>query len=196
MEVFAIAALTLDGYIGRSATERSFDWTTPEDKAAYIAKIKESRHLVMGSTTLQSVRRFPKDTTIYVYTRHPESFDPTQRSQAATYQPTNESPQQLVTRLAAAGVEQLAICGGASIYQQFLAAGVVTKLFLTIEPTLFGKGIRFFGEFDQEYDLQLIEQKQLNEHGSIWLEYALTPKPTVQSTSDPILEAQLYASEV
>ena len=194
MEVFAIAALTLDGYIGRSATERSFDWTTPEDKAAYIAKIKEAKHLVMGSTTLQSVRRFPKETTVYVYTRHPESFDTTQHSQAATYQPTNESPQQLVARLTAAGVEQLAICGGASIYQQFLAAGVVTKLFLTIEPTLFGKGIRFFGEFDQEYDLQLLEQKQLNDHGSIWLEYALSPKSTVQSTSDPVLEAQLYAS--
>lgn len=194
MEVFAIAALTLDGYIGRSATERSFDWTTPEDKAAYIAKIKEAKHLVMGSTTLQSVRRFPIGTTVYVYTRHPESFDSTQLSQAATYQLTTESPEQLVARLQATGVEQLAICGGASIYQQFLAAGVITKLCLTIEPTLFGKGIRFFGEFNQEYDLQLLEQKQLNQHGSIWLEYAVTPKPTMQSTSDPVLEAQLYAS--
>ncbi len=194
MEVFAIAALTLDGYIGRSATERSFDWTTPEDKAAYIAKIKEAKHLVMGSTTLRSVRRFPVGTTVHVYTRQPDSFDLTQLSQAAAYQPTNESPQQLVTRLEAAGVEQLAICGGASIYQQFLAAGVVTKLYLTIEPTLFGKGIRFFGEFDREYDLQLLEQKRLNDHGSIWLEYQLTPKHIQQNTSDPVLEAKLYAS--
>lgn len=194
MEVFAIAALTLDGFIGRFAAERSFDWTTPEDKAAYIAKIKESKHLVMGSTTLQNVRRFPVGTTVYVYTRNPASFNTTELSQAATYQPTNESPQQLVQRLQTAGVEQLAICGGASIYQQFMAAGVITKLYLTIEPTLFGKGIRFFGEFDQEYDLQLIEQKQLNQHGSIWLEYNVLPKLIVKNTSDPVLEAKLYAS--
>ncbi len=175
MEVFILAAVTLDGYIGRSAGERSFDWTTDEDKAIYIAKIKEAKHLVFGSTTLDAIKRFPIDTTVYVYTHNPADFSTEGRSQAAIYQPTGETPQQLVERLADAGVQQLAICGGASIYQQFLAAGVVTKLYLTVEPILFGQGIKLFGGQVSERRLKLVESRVLNEHGSVWLEYDLLP---------------------
>jgi dihydrofolate reductase len=79
----------------------------------------------------------------------------------------------LVTRLAADGIHQLAICGGASIYQQFLAAGVVNKLYLTVEPILFGSGIRLFNETTVDKKLQLISSRCLNDQGSLWLEYQL-----------------------
>lgn len=175
MTVFLIAAMTLDGYIGRYAGERSFDWTTEEDKQAYIAKIKQSKHLVMGHTTLRGIKRLPVGTTVYVYTKQPADFSAEGLSTAATYQPTTESPNQLVARLAAAGVQELAICGGASIYQQFLAAGVVSKLYLTVEPSMFGGGVRLFGEQAPEKQLRLVESKQLNAHGSMWLEYDVLP---------------------
>lgn len=181
MEVFVIAAVTLDGYIARFAGERSFDWTTEEDKKEYIAKIRESRHLVMGSNTLQTVKRFPLETTVYVYTHNPEGFSAEGRSKAATYQPTSESPIELVTRLKNAGVEKVAIVGGASIYSLFLAAGVVTKLYITIEPILFGKGIRLFAEHTLEQRLRLVEQRVLNEHGSVWLEYDVLPVGSMSS---------------
>ncbi len=193
MEVFIIAAITLDGYIGRTASDRSFDWTTAEDKAEYISKIKESKHLVMGNTTLRIVKRFPVDTTVYAYTRQPEQFSAEGLSHAATYQPTFEKPSELVERLTASGVQQLAICGGASIYQQFLVAGVVNKLYLTIEPVLFGRGIKLFGE-SMENRLQLVESRVLNSHGSVWLEYDVLPAGELQNTSNDLLEKTLYES--
>jgi dihydrofolate reductase len=49
--------MTLDGFIGRS--DRVFDWTTPEDKLGYVTK-EVAQHLVMGSTTLRTVQRFPQ----------------------------------------------------------------------------------------------------------------------------------------
>lgn len=171
MEVFLIAAMTLDGYIGRSESDRSFDWTTPEDKAEYIAKIKAAKHLVMGATTLKTVHRFPKETVCHVYTRKPADFSSAGLSQNAIYQPTNQSPVELVTKLKQTGVEQLAICGGASVYQQFLAAGVVTKLYLTIEPIMFGGGIRLFGPANADQKLQLTSSRKLNDQGTLWLEY-------------------------
>ncbi len=173
MEVFLIAATTLDGYIGREANDRSFDWTTPEDKQVYIEKIRAAKHMVMGKTTLQSFRLFPRGTICHIYTRDPSTFSTDGRSTAATYQPTTESPQALVARLAKEGVEQLAICGGASIYQLFMAAGVVTKIYLTIEPVLFGKGIKLFGDLPQEYKLQLDKSTVLNQQGTVLLEYTV-----------------------
>lgn len=171
MEVFLIAATTLDGCIGREANDRSFDWTSPEDKQVYIQKTKAAMHLVMGSTTLRSVRRFPEGTQCYVYTRNPERFEVEGKPNGADYHPTAETPQDLVRRLKQQGVSQLAICGGASIYQQFMAAGVVTKIYLTIEPILFGKGIKLFGDLPQERRLQLDKSTVLNQQGTVFLEY-------------------------
>jgi dihydrofolate reductase len=176
MHVFLIAAQTLDGFIARSETESSFDWTTPEDKTFYIQMIKRAMHMVVGSTTLKTFRRFPRDMRVYVYTRQPEKFDSSQLSQAAVYEPTKESPQDLVARLTAEGVEEVAICGGASIYTQFLTAGVVNTLYLTVEPVLFGTGVRLFSTSDPiTQRLQLKQSSKLNEIGTILLEYEVLP---------------------
>jgi len=173
MEVFLIAAMTLDGYIGRSETDRSFDWTTPEDKAEYVAKIKQAQHLVLGAKTLKTVQKFPLGTVCHVYTRQPLDFKTEGLSSAASYLPTNAAPEVLVAELVAQGVSQLAVCGGASIYQQFLAAGVVTKIYLTVEPILFGSGIKLFGAATAGKKLQLVSSRQLNDSGSLWLEYSI-----------------------
>ena len=175
MQVFLIAAMTLDGYIARSATERSFDWTTPEDKVFYISKIKEAMHMVLGSTTLKTFSKFPRGMTCYIYTRHPKQFSREGLSQAAVFEPTNEPPQALVQRLKAAGVEKLAICGGATIYSQFLAAGVVNKIYLTIEPILFGQGVRLFSNEVMEQRLQLVKSEKLNDTGTVLVEYDVLP---------------------
>ena len=173
MEVFLIAAVTLDGYIGRSETDRSFDWTTPEDKVEYVAKIKKAKHLVMGSKTLKTFQKFPPGTICHVYTQHPADFKTEGLSQAASYFPTNVAPEVLMAELAVQGVAEVAICGGASIYQQFLAAGVVTKIYLTVEPILFGSGIKLFGATTAGKKLQLVSSRKLNDVGSLWLEYEI-----------------------
>ena len=36
--------------------------------------------------------------------------------------------------------------GGASVYTQFMQAGLVDELFLTVEPIVFGSGIKLFSE--------------------------------------------------
>ena len=51
MEVFIIAAITADGFIARSENDRSFDWTSPEDKQFYLRQIKRADAIIMGSPT-------------------------------------------------------------------------------------------------------------------------------------------------
>ncbi|HSW80836.1 MAG TPA: dihydrofolate reductase family protein [Candidatus Saccharimonas sp.] len=68
----------------------------------------------------------------------------------------------MVARLKTEGVNQLAICGGATVYTQFLQAGLVDELFLTVHPTIFGTGVPLFNA-EVGAKLQLIEAKNIGD---------------------------------
>ena len=65
--------------------------------------------------------------------------------------------------------KEVAICGGSEIYTMFMKAKVVDRVFLTIEPLIFGKGITLFNE-ELQYHLNLISAAQA-ENGALLLEY-------------------------
>lgn len=168
MTVFLIAALTLDGYIGGNATHRSFEWTSEEDKRFYVDSIKRAKHVVMGATTFKTFTKFPRGLTYYIYTSKPEEFvNP--KPDVITTVPTNKDPRELVRELAAQGVEELAVCGGASVYTQFMSAGVVDKLYLTREPVIFGQGVSMFNQ-PLNTQLKLVSTQKLGEE-TVLLEY-------------------------
>ncbi len=172
MHISLIAAITIDGFIGRSADDRSFDWTSPEDKKHYISHIKSADAIVMGRTTFETVQRYPNNSRWIIYTSSPETFDnpaPERIQLIATALP----PAELVSQLEAEGVTHLTICGGSSIYTQFLQADLVDRLHLTVEPVVFGSGISLFSDaiakpLQQAWMLR--EQRLLNDD-SILLTY-------------------------
>lgn len=55
---------------------------------------------------------------------------------------TSDCPSIIKAKIDQADFPTLAVCGGASIYTQFLQERLVETLYLTIEPQLFGSGIR------------------------------------------------------
>lgn len=154
MKVFIIAALTVDGFIGRDANHLA-DWTSPEDKAHFSGLTREAGVMVMGSRTFATIGRALPGRRMLVYTTRPGSIT------ADGIETVNEEPNMLVARLAQQGVNGVAICGGASIYTLFLRAGVVDELYLTIEPLLFGQGVTLFsGELESR--LERISSEPLN----------------------------------
>ncbi len=143
MKVTLLAAMTVDGYIGRSASDRSFDWTSLEDKQFYVKTIKEIKTVVMGSTSFKTFTKYPRGLRFIIYTSNPDEFvNP--KPEVIAAEGTNEDPVTLIQRLEKEGVEEVAIAGGASIYAQFMAAGVVDRLLLTVEPIIFGEGVKLF----------------------------------------------------
>lgn len=155
MKVFLIAALTADGFIARHQ-DHGADWTSLEDKKLFVELTKQAGTIVMGSRTFATIGRALPGRKIIVYTSQ------TTESGIDGVEMTSESPGVLLKRLEAAGEQTLAVCGGATIYRQFLAAGMVDELYLTVEPILFGSGINLF---DQPIDanLELIRTWQLND---------------------------------
>ncbi len=168
MNVFLLAAITADGCIGSTSSHRSFDWTSEEDKHFYVRKIKEAGTVVMGATTFKTFTRYPRGLHYVIYTSHPETFvNP--KPEVITTEATHATPQELLKKLEAEGRNTVAVCGGASIYSVFMKAGVVNKLYLSVEPVLFGKGIHLFQE-ELDIKLHLADVQKLNTQ-TLLLEY-------------------------
>jgi len=155
MKVFIIAAITANGYIAHEAEEISTDWTSKEDKKLFVELTKKAGVFVMGSTTFKTIGRALPGRRNIVYSRSPVEVEGVET--------TTESPTELVARLEREGHTELAVCGGASIYDMFLQAGVVDELYLTIEPILFAGGIPLL-KHGADKKLALLDHKPLNDH--------------------------------
>lgn len=197
MKVFLIAALSADGFItphipdpginnpgiqpGNASLPPSTTWTSTEDKQWFEERTKQAGVVIMGRTTYETIpekHRPLKDRTNIIYTSGPEKVTGAQslalnsplsiRHWQLPYA-TNLPPKELITFLEKSGIRELAICGGASIYTLFMAAGVVDTLYLTIEPIIFGQGISLFDK-PLENKLELAQSSNLNSH-TLLLEY-------------------------
>ncbi|HEY4160805.1 MAG TPA: dihydrofolate reductase [Candidatus Saccharimonadales bacterium] len=174
MKTFIIAAITADGFIGRTSDQNSTDWTNPEDKYLFTQYVKRANNMVMGlNTFLTTARRFPgvfnktmPGRRLLVYTHHPEAVAEYQNVEAVS-----EPPQELVQRLEREGVQALAVCGGAQIYTMFMQAGVVDDLYIDVVATVFGSGI---GLFNATLDTQIAleDTKRLGDN-NILLHYTV-----------------------
>ncbi len=156
---FIIAALTADGFIAKDANHPAF-WTSKEDKARFVELTKKAGVVVMGSQTYKTLPRPLKERVNIVYSRSKE-FEGAETTQ--------DEPRLLLAKLEARGFKEIAICGGSQIYTMFMKAKVVDKLYLTIEPLIFGTGITLFKE-DLLADLTLLSHTKTDNH-TLLLEY-------------------------
>jgi dihydrofolate reductase len=168
MTVFLIAAMTIDGFIGQASDSRSFNWTSDEDKRFYVDSIKRARAVVMGLRTFRTFTKYPKGLKYVLFTNHPEGFENPKPEVIETWA-TNEDPRKVLKQLEKEGYQEVAITGGATIYTMFLKAGLVDKIYLTIEPTIFGSGVKLFSE-EVDVKLKLANVTKLGEQ-TILLEY-------------------------
>lgn len=185
MKIWLIAAMSADGKIAERIDQSSMDWTSAEDTQFFVEKTKEAGVVVMGRTTFATIGKGLKDRRVIVLTRTPPPYEGGGRGEVEGVEFTNESPTDLVKRLAGEGVETLALGGGASIYGQFLDAGLVDDVFLTLEPFLFGNGVPL-GEKFARVNLELVETRKLNAR-SVLLHYRVQRsfmKPVADRTVD------------
>ena len=163
IKTFIIAALTSDGFIARESDHSPMQWTSKEDKQRFVELTKRAGVVVMGASTYKTFPKPLKDRLNIVYSRS---------QQFEGVETTTDEPAVLLKKLEERGYKEVAICGGSEIYSLFMEAGVVDRLYLTIEPVIFGKGISLFKRsIDQK--LELVSSTQ-TEGGTIFVEYKVT----------------------
>jgi len=174
MNCFIIAALTADGFIGRDVTQNSTRWTSKEDADWFSQKSKGAGIVVMGRATYDTIGRPLPDRITVVYSRTADVDqlveNQTKLEKNQVYY-TQAKPKDLLKQLKEFNFDEVAIGGGSSIYTMFMEAGVVNKLYLTVEPVLFGEGVRLFNQkLDQK--LELIKTENLSPQ-TLLLEYGV-----------------------
>ena len=165
MATFIIAALTADGFIAKSDRHPA-NWTSRADKKFFETITKQAGVVIMGSKTYKTIGRPLKDRLNIIYSRDSCRFE------GEGVEITQKPPVDLICELKGRGYQDIAICGGSEIYTMFLEAGVVDKLYLTIEGVIFGQGISLFNKSLNNYFLQLINVRSIGDN-SVVLEYTI-----------------------
>ena len=164
-------ATTLDGFIAR--TDGRIDWLSiverPGEDYGYARFFDSVDTVVVGRKTYATVLGFGawlyagKRCVVMTHTlgpsRHGEEF-------------YEGAPEQLVDRLTLEGAKRIYVDGGAVI-QQFLSAGLVTDVVVSIVPILLGEGVRLFGETARDVGLEFVEARSFAS-GLVQLEYRVS----------------------
>lgn len=166
MNIWLIAAVTADGKIAESVEQNSLDWTSKEDTQFFVQKSKEAGVVIMGRKTFATIGKPLKDRLIVVMT-HSVSGQPLSKKGVLEF--TSQTPEEVVADLEARGYGTAVIGGGSSIYSLFLQKGLVTDLYLTVEPYLFGSGIPVAEGFER-IEMELEDVVRLGDR-SVMLHY-------------------------
>lgn len=75
---------------------------------------------------------------------------------------TEESPADLVKKLKNQDGKDIWICGGADLAGQLMRADLIDRYYISVIPTILGKGIRLFEEMEKERQLTLIGTRNYN----------------------------------
>ncbi len=154
MQCSVFIAASLDGFIAR--TDGSLDWLSlvemPGEDYGYAKFAASIDALIMGRNTYDTALGFPSwpyaGKRVIVLTSRP--FEPKhgEEQRSAADLPA------LVDELRTDGVNRAYIDGG-NVIRQFLGAGLVDDLTLSIIPIVLGSGTSLFGGLGREMVLEL-----------------------------------------
>lgn len=188
MTLIMYMAVSIDGIAALDSHAGIERYGSPEDHDFFLAGAKSCQAVIMGkNTAFCKVSGVPN----FVLTHDSDLLQAqeaagAEASQAQDARGTNErpqtnergfervylcgQPQEICANLEARGIHKAALLGGPATNLQFLRAGLVDEIFLTVEPVTIGRGIRFLNE-PLESRWTLADSKVLNERGTIVLHY-------------------------
>ena len=153
MMLSVFVGVSVDGFIARR--DGALDFLPadcePHGYEEFIATIDA---LVIGRNTFETVLGFPEwpygDKRVVVLSSRPLDFSAVT---GGNVEQMAGSPQEIVAKLAARGVQHVYVDGGITI-QGFLRAGLVDRLTITRVPVLIGDGIPLFGSLPRDVQLK------------------------------------------
>lgn len=175
LKVTAVYVTSLNGNFTKDGQTDVQDWASGEDHEHFSALIARHEVLVMGRNTYEAKRSQPEPGRLrVVLTDNPSHY--AQNAVPKQLEFVSATATQLLQRLQARGYKNILLVGG-SVNTQFLDAGLVDELWLTVEPKIFGRGKQLFAGAQTDPRMRLLSCKQLNKQGTILLHY-LIERPT------------------
>jgi dihydrofolate reductase len=160
MTVSVFVGTSVDGFIARRSG--SFDFLPegggePHGYEEFIATVDA---LVIGRNTFEIVLAMPVwpygGKRVVVLSSRPVDLSAVR---GGVVEQMSGDPAEIVTKLAASGVQHIYVDGGITI-QRFLRAGLVQRIVITRVPVLIGDGIPLFGALLGDVRLRHIKTQQ------------------------------------
>ena len=173
MKTVLIAAISLDGFITRHDQPGS-GFTSPEDKQYFQQTALEFDTLIFGRVNYEQSKgwiqnHLRSDQLKIILTRNPNHYADLHRENELEF--TSHSPKEILKSLAQHKRKRVAILGGGKIYGLFLQEEAADELWLTVEPKIFGSGIKLAdGQLHTRFDL--FSDQKLNS-STLLLKYRL-----------------------
>lgn len=164
-KIILFIAISLDGYI--ADLNGNVDWLRGEDTDSenidtYSEFIKDIDTVIMGWNTYEQIVTELSPTewvysnlTTYVITHR-------ELSSSDKIKFVSQDPCCLLQQMMFEPGKDIWICGGADIVQQLMVRDMIDKYYISIIPTLLGKGIPLFGSLKNETRLSLIKTQNYN----------------------------------
>jgi dihydrofolate reductase len=172
MKVSIVAVVSANGLITSDILGGPKVWASPEDLGQFNAMIGTSDAVVMGRKTFDTIQdslhHRPKLLRI-IMTQSPDTYSHMRAEGIVEF--TDKKPTDILSDLRERGLKSILIAGGSSIHSLFLQKNLVTDLYLTVEPYIFGSGIPFLQAYAGAAKLKLISLDRLNDQGSLLLHY-------------------------
>ncbi len=156
-------ASSIDGRISLAAKKRP-DWTSAEDWKFFQNKLALSDAVVVGRNTYEAAKTRLQKRNTYVLSSKVKN--PVRRGHVTFVNPKRTDIATLLK-----GYKNVAVIGGARVYQEMLDKNLLDELYLTIEPLVFGRGTPMFAGGSKTRKFKLVSVKKLNATGSILLRY-------------------------
>ncbi len=165
MKVILVMAMTLDGRIGRHATD-PVDWTGSADKRYFVEITRRAGAMIMGHNTFNTIGRPLPGRLNVVMTRTLEG-----KKSHDNLLFTNRSPEKMLQDLEVRGYHEVALIGGSQINALFARQGLINEVHLTVAPQIFGQGLTLFNQ-ELDLHLSLLSVDVLGAHG-VLLKYGV-----------------------
>lgn len=175
MKVVMIAATSLDGRIGQRGDQSPLAWTSKEDQRWFQTVSQKIGVVIIGRKTFAILKSPLNNRRLVVITSDPSKYQPKARPGLVEF--TDLSPENLVRNLTMEGLGAVLVAGGSQVYTQFLQKGLVTELWLTIEPQLFGTGPPLARGKMPNLSFKLLSLERLNQ-SSLLLKYQVLKAQT------------------
>jgi dihydrofolate reductase len=171
--VSAFLGASLDGFIAEADGGLGFLDPFVHEEHGYAAFYASVDTLIMGRKTYETVLGFDAwpfaDKRVRVLSRTPRTPRFGERFLSG-------EPRSVLAALATEGARHVYADGG-EVVTEFLAAGCLDALVVSIVPVVLGEGIRLFGTSPGMHRLSLLSSRTL-ESGVVQLSYVLPPDRT------------------
>ena len=166
VKITMVMVMSLDGIISRTDDESVAVWSSDEDKTHFHQMLQNADGIVTGRKSFKQHLIKPNK-IYYIFTNNKKL------QSNANLRYVSGSPQDLLENVAKDGIENLLLLGGPEVNHLFLSNNLVSDLFLTIEPKMFGAGKHLNINKELDIQLELLSCKIINKKGTMLLHYKI-----------------------